>query len=167
MALVVEDGTGLVTAESYASVAEADARATAVGNTTWGPVTTANKEIHLRKAAEFMTDTFRLSWQGERVRSAQGLDFPRTYVYLEDYPVDSNSVPKDIKNAQIDLAFKLQANVVLVPDTERLEKKVKVDVIEVEYESFSQQGTLFNSVLNKLEPYFSARGGASARLFRS
>ena len=66
MALIVEDGTGLETAESYASVAQADARLAALGMTNWATLTTTEKEQALRRATVAMVQFFGGRWKGAR-----------------------------------------------------------------------------------------------------
>ena len=69
MAIVVEDGTGKSTAESYISVADASTYHTARGNTAWAALTTdALREAALRKATDFMRQVYRSRWQGYKVK---------------------------------------------------------------------------------------------------
>lgn len=89
MALVVEDGTGLTTAEAYVSVADADAYHTAMGNTGWTG-TDAAKEIALRRAAQYI-DT-RYTYRGTRVNLNQALEWPRSS-YETDGRAESWPVP--------------------------------------------------------------------------
>lgn len=74
MTLIVEDGTGLPTAESYASVAFADAYHTAFGNTTWTGAD-SEKEIALRKATQYLDTEY--SFVGSKKLPAQALEWPR------------------------------------------------------------------------------------------
>ena len=62
MSLIVEDGTGMETAESYASVAQADARLAALGMTNWATLTTTEKEQALRRATVAMARAGRMPW---------------------------------------------------------------------------------------------------------
>ena len=52
--LIIETGTGAPDAESYASIAAADARCASLGLTAWAALAEADKEIALRKAMIFM-----------------------------------------------------------------------------------------------------------------
>lgn len=81
MELIVEDGTGLTTADSYVSIAVADAYHTAMGNTGWTG-TGAAKEIALRRATQYI-DT-RYTYRGVRLVSDQALEWPRSG-YESDY----------------------------------------------------------------------------------
>ena len=81
MSLIVEDGTGRADAESYASVSVADAYHTARGNTAWAALaTTALKEAALRKATDYLGQTYGLRWKGYRMTTTQALDWPRELV---------------------------------------------------------------------------------------
>lgn len=54
MALTVEDGTGLVDADSFVTLEEADAYHTAAGSTNWTG-TDESKEQALRRASRFLS----------------------------------------------------------------------------------------------------------------
>ena len=77
MGLIVEDGAGLASAESYASVSEAGAYLRARGNgEAWDDAEQSDREIALRKAADFMRQVYRTRWAGARVHFEQRLDWP-------------------------------------------------------------------------------------------
>lgn len=172
MALIVETGTGLANAESYASVAEADTRLAAYGFTAWAALAQAAKETALRLATDFMLNAYRTRWKGYRVNEVQALDWPRYYVERVDaigsvsyYP--SNSIPNEIKAACIDLAYKTTQGIELAPDIDQAQKRVKVGPIEVEYDTNGNQATVFRAVESKLRPFFNGAGGAMTRLVRT
>lgn len=106
MALILEDGTGLSTAEAYASVAEAD--------TYWGlhdsPVawtgaTTTAKESALRTATEWIDDKYGTRFQGSRIQQrTQRLAFPRYGVEVDQVVMDPSPLPRRLKEATIELA---------------------------------------------------------------
>jgi len=75
VAIIVEDGTGLTTAETYVSVAVALTYHSTMGNTAWAAATTAAQEIALRRAAQYIDHRFR--FRGERLDSDQALEWPR------------------------------------------------------------------------------------------
>jgi hypothetical protein len=106
MAFVVEDGSGLTTATSYVSIAEADAYTSELGLTAWTGTTSA-KQTALIKAQRYITQVYRGVWKGVRKTELQSLDWPRLDVMdVDGYDVDSESVPAPIKEAQIELAVK-------------------------------------------------------------
>lgn len=175
MALVTEDGTGKVDAESYATVAEADTRLAAFGNTAWAAYSTPAKETRLRIATDYMVNTYRMQWKGYRTHATQALDWPRTYVDKPDnlggygnFPnyYDDDVVPVEVKNACIDLAARADDADTLAPDIERVERKVKVGPIEVEYDPNSVAATVYRAIETKLRPFLSG-GGVMTRLVRT
>ena len=109
MALVVESGSGLVNAESYASVAEADAYLAAFRpSTAWTAATTDAKEQRLRQATQWLDNKF--SWKGRKYTKEQALDWPRSYVQdSEGFDLDVNVIPTDLKRATIEAAVRALA----------------------------------------------------------
>lgn len=177
MTLVVEDGTGLANAESFASVAEADTYLAKRGMTNWATLTTTEKEQALVRSTDYMEQAYRLLWKGNRVTATQALSWPREWVEREDYSstsgltgdIDgkfyypSNVVPNEVKAACVTLAFKA-ASGDLAPDLDRLTKREKVDVIEVEYETGGVQYVRFRSVDMMLGPIVKIGGPGSQQV---
>lgn len=153
MALVTEDGTGLSTAESYASVAEADTRLANLGLTIWAPLLTAEKEQALRRSTQYLEQAYRENWKGYRLHKLQALSWPRWSVMDGIYPVDSDSVPQKVKDACIDLAFKAAAGD-LNSDLSQIVVREKVGPIETEYLPGARQTTRYYDVEILLQPFF-------------
>lgn len=93
MALIVEDGSGKVDAESYVSVADCAAYATAHGLTFAGDEPA--KEARLRRATQYLDAQY--AYKGEEQTDAQALAWPRTV---------ANGVPREIVSACCELACK-------------------------------------------------------------
>lgn len=163
MSLIVEDGTGLATAESYISVADADTYHSNRGNTDWAALTTTVKEQLLRKATDYMVAVYRLRWDGYRYVNTQSLDWPRIYVPVRDicsvnaYPqyVDFDVVPQQVKDACADLALKANSET-LLEDQSQVVTREKVGPIEVEYDKFSPQFKRYLQIENILSIYFAS-----------
>ena len=83
MPLVVEDGAGLVGADAYTSVADADAYFLASANATWAAASNSDKEVAIVKATRYMEKRFGAKWKGQIASSEQALGWPRRYVYDE------------------------------------------------------------------------------------
>lgn len=162
MALVVEDGTGLSNAESYVSVANADARQTALGITAWTG-TDAVKEAALRRATQYMEQRYRQRWKGTRLLRAQALSWPRYGADTGDWYVESTVVPAEVANACADLAVKALSET-LNADQTRAVVREKVDVLETEYDRYSPQATRFVAIDAMLAPYLM---GGGVRLMRA
>ena len=163
MALVVEDGTGLSTSESYISVANADARHTNLGNTAWTG-TDAAKEAALRKATEYLEQRYASRWRGTRLLRAQALSWPRYGAIVHGWDIDSNIVPDVVANACADLAAKTLSET-LNADLERGIVREKVGPIETEFDPYSSQAKRYPAIDQMLAPYL--QGGGSSRLIRA
>ena len=81
MALIVEDGTGLLTAESYISVVDFQTRATAEGFVYTSYSDTLIEQA-LRRATIYLDGKYRLRFIGYRTHNrSQALEWPRQSVY--------------------------------------------------------------------------------------
>lgn len=165
MSLIVEDGTGLSTAESYVSVANADTRMSNLGETTWAALSTTEKEQALRRSTIYMLQAYRSRWQGLRLNSTQALDWPRSWVVVDGYSVASDEVPADIANACADYALKAVAGD-LNADLTRAVVRKKVGPLETEYSEHSPQSVRYRSIDMALAPYLTG-SSAMATLVRA
>lgn len=137
MSLVVETGDGLSTAESYVSVADADARQTSLGITAWTG-TDAVKEAALRRATAFMEQRFRSQWKGTRLYRDQALSWPRYGATVDGYDLDSTVVPTDVANTCADLAVIALSETLNEAQTRGVVRE-KVGPLETEFDPFSSQ----------------------------
>lgn len=171
MPLIVESGSGSATAESYASVADADSYHELRGNTLWATMTTGEKEASLRRATDYLEQAYRLQWAGVRRTIDQALDWPRDLVPRQDYyagagfgygssinfyPTDS--VPAEIVQATSLAAFKAAMGD-LAPDIEPLAIREKVGPIEVERAPGSSRVVRYQALDNILAPFLKRGGG--------
>jgi hypothetical protein len=106
MALVHEDGTGKADAESFASVADADAYFVKYGaSAAWTAADDATKEVGLRTAARRMRALYRGAWIGRRYLETQALSWPRSEAWDEDgYLISHTIVPPAVRDANTILA---------------------------------------------------------------
>lgn len=170
MALITEDGSGVAGAESLCSVAVADAYHSARGNTAWAALTTTAKEQALRKATDYMQQTYRPMWAGLRRYSTQALDWPRVEVPRHDvgdyYPIDV--VPTEVQNACAELASRASAGTVLLADQSREVVEQTVGPITTKYAQGSAQAKKFSAVDSMLAMFLkAAKGGATITLVRA
>ena len=173
MSLIVEDGTAKVDSESYISVADADTYHSNLGNASWATLTTTVKEQLLRKATNYMVQTYRMRWAGVRKTDDQALDWPRYLVPRLDTEAvyayyDSDSVPGEVKVACAELALKANS-MTLAPDTDRLTKREKIGQLEVEYDTNSGKAyKMYRAIDNLLMPMLDfGETGAMAKLDRA
>lgn len=164
MTIEVETGTGSSTAESYCSVADADARHTAFGNSSWTG-TDPEKEAALRQATAYMEQAYRSAWKGTKLFRAQALSWPRYGATVDGWDIDSTVVPDDIKNACADLAVRALTET-LNADQTRAVIREKVGPLETEYSAYSSQSTRYTAIDMALAPYLRG-GGSMARLARA
>lgn len=116
MALTVEDGTGLVGADAYISVANADTYFLASANATWAAATTPAKEVAIVKATRYIEKRFGTKWKGLIASSEQALGWPRRYVYDELGTELVDQVPVQIARACAEYAVQALVNP-LIPET--------------------------------------------------
>lgn len=164
MTLIVEDGSGLATAESYISVADTDARHTALGNAAWTG-DTATKEAALRRATQYMEQAYRTRWTGTRLLRDQALSWPRYGVEVDGYYVESTIVPADVANACADLALRALTGDLNADQTRGVLRK-KIGPLETEYDPYSSQSTRFRAIDMALAAYLTG-SSASVRLVRA
>lgn len=99
--MIVEDGTGLTDANSYASVEFADDYFSARGVSEWADLETEVKEQSLIKATDFIDNVYQ--WYGKKEFDGQALRFPR--VSIRDYEgAEIKGIPLCLKQAVCDAA---------------------------------------------------------------
>lgn len=113
MTIIVETGTGRSDAESYASVADADAYHAAMGNASWPVATETSREAALRKATAYVEAAY--TWRGVRATVDQALSWPRGDVMVDGIGVPVDEVPAKLRNAVCELALK-SLTAELMPD---------------------------------------------------
>jgi len=102
VALVVEDGTGLSTAETYSEVADAATWLLKYGKSAFDSLaTTALKEESLRAGTLYVDSKYESRMGGSRANSGQALAAPRAAWYYEDDGrlIGGTTVPEEIKRA--------------------------------------------------------------------
>lgn len=102
MAIVVEDGTGLSTAEAYISVADADGYHSARNNTAWAALSEVEKEAAILYATAWIDS--RYSWRGTIVSDTQALGLP-TEDGEDDQGREITGLPLKVAQATAELAL--------------------------------------------------------------
>lgn len=160
MTLTVEDGTGLTSANTYASVAVADAYHTAMGNTTWTG-TDASKEIALRRATQYLDN--RYSYRGERLTSTQALEWPRVGYEL-GWRVEAWPVP-NLKAACCELA--LRALTAALQTDVKADQLIEQTIDVITQKWASKSGQMRYPVVDSLLSRYSAGGSGGLRIERA
>jgi hypothetical protein len=171
MAFVVETGAGLADANSYASVADADAYVADRGIAGWAALSSTVKQQSLIRGTDYLEQTYREAWRGFRVTSTQSLSWPRSDVVVDTFLVAANVVPKAVVRACIEMALRASDGEELISDLGQQIVREKVDVIETQYAEYSSPATRYPAVNRLLIPYvlssISDGGFAQARVVRT
>lgn len=146
MALVIEDGSGVTDANSYASVT--DARAYALARGLELPVDDADVEILLTNAVDLI-ESLRSRFKGQKTDNAQAMQWPRKCVYIDDNcePFPDNAIPVELVKAQCQFAFDSSVTELQPTGDGRQTISEKVDVLEVHYSD--QDGSVVQPVFTK------------------
>lgn len=167
MALIVEDGTGLINANSYATIADANEYFSDRAITAWDDLDDdEEKTPALIRAADYIDRTYRRQWAGVKYRSEQRLDWPRNYVPMQDLNLQSQvtpsylvidffpltPLPQLLKECQCMVALKLAQGEDLDPDLGPPVIRETVGPITTEYAAGARQNTIYTSIYNSLSP---------------
>lgn len=195
MSLTVEDGTLVSGANSFVSLANADAYFLDRHDDAWAAATDDAKERALILASDYMTQAWRLKWRGSLVNATQALAWPRSGVPVPDFfdpfekqvniPVSfqdtywlgSDVVPNEIKEAQYLLARAQMDDSGAVTNTlqgslGRMTKREKAGSLEVEYMApanggDARQTTYYWDAERRVQPFFNPTSGVVGSLVRS
>lgn len=143
MAIIVEDGTGLAAANSYASVEEANGYHIDRNNTAWAAAEAVEREAALINATMYLDGTYK--WDGTRCYAAQALGWPRVLMWDADLKaVASNAVPAKVKAATCELALAALSGA-LAPALDRGGKVTSESIgpISVSYASGAPGGKVY------------------------
>lgn len=132
MALVVENGSLVAGANSFVTVAEARAYADARALTL--PAEDPAVEAALIVATDYL-ESLGARFKGEKTDPEnQELQWPRECVNIDGWDVPEDTIPKQLKNAQIQLAIENAAGVDLMPTGDGREViRKKIDVLETQW----------------------------------
>ena len=165
MALTVETGVVVPSADSYVSVAECSAYFSARGNEAWGEV--ENKDAALRKATQYIDAEY--SFKGARVSSLQALAWPRYGVVVDGYELPAETMPRQLKEACCELALKAASDDLIADVAAQYAEEVSVGPIRKKMSGLANGGqkrfALVDALLGPL--LRGGNGGASIQLVRA
>lgn len=125
---IIEDGTGVADANSYQSLIDARQVAENFGLTL--PTDDEQAKVALIKGAAFLE---RYRYKGKALTDTQGLAFPRAMLYVNCKLVPSNSIPKQILQAQVfAAAYSVEGDLRGTSDGREVASE-KLDVLQVDY----------------------------------
>lgn len=154
MALVVEDGSIVSGANTYASAAGFNTYLSNRGKYLSGQNGTV--EQLLLKAMDYI-DT--QAFLGTKSTKLQPLQWPRLDVVIDGYSVDSDEIPDDLVYAQIETAISMDEGNDPLASLGRTTKREKVGDIEVEYAGDAKDTVELVAVKARLDKLI--QGGSS------
>lgn len=160
--IVVEDGTGTNSAaNSYVSESDLTTYATDRGITL-----TATAPVLLIKSMDYLES---LQYNGVKLLEDQPLQWPRMGVYIGVNLLDKNTIPKNLKNAQLATAVAIDQGQDPLAPIARATKREKVDVIEVEYMDGSAPYVINRTIMASLSNLLAngAGGGSNFAVNRA
>lgn len=132
MTLIVEDGSEVAGANTYISdddyTTYAAARGLVVG------IDAPAREVELIKAMDYI-ESHRRQFKGLKITDTQPLQWPRVAVWVDSFPVDSDEIPQELKNAQAEAAAAISASIdpLRNEDTQNIKREKVEGAVEVEY----------------------------------
>ncbi len=135
MAIIVEDGSIVVGANSYVSEAELTTYASTRGIT----ITAGDREKWLTLAMDYLES---LNFIGTQFTIDQALQWPRIGAVIDGWLVDSDEIPNELRNVQLHLATNISQGVDPTSNISRAVKRRKVGDLEIEYMDGAASTTL-------------------------
>lgn len=159
MAILVEDGSVVSGANSYATEAELTAYAADRAVTL-----TADTDVLLIKAMDFIEAQ---DYKGDKSTKGQPLQWPRDFVYIDGYAVDSDEIPELLKQAQMQTALSIDEGNDPLATIGRATKREKADVLEVEYMDNAASAPIIVSISRLLRKLLKSGSGSSFTVIRA
>lgn len=137
--LIVEDGSGMMNANSYVTLAYADQYAVNRNYSGWVSQSDYVKSAAIIKAMDYVDNIF--DWKGRKMYKDQALNFPRANIIDDDGFNYSGEIPERLKKAICEAAFLVYSQYTLYasqdPNGQIKKDRKKADVVETEKEYFS------------------------------
>jgi len=155
MTIIVEDGTGVTSANSYATVAALLAHSDTYQMGLCASDVEA--EAVLLRAQEWIHYKYGNKLKGSKVSSTQALDFPRAGVYIDGEYKASNVIPREVIYAQLNKAIEFISPELFLTDRVAIASEELDGVFKVVYansgkvlpvSAFARAETLLSSYLN-------------------
>lgn len=148
--LVVEDGSIVADANSYITYDYAENYHSLRGNSAWAAGDSTEKQYAIIRATQAVDSIYKGKWKGEQTKyGTQELEWPRSGVTVGSNTIADDTIPAAIKKSVCEAALReLETPNGLTPDLERGGeiKRVKADVVEVEYMDGANSTTTFTAI---------------------
>jgi len=104
MALVVEDGSGVAGANTYADEVYVDAYCAGLGLAEWAAKTAEEKESAILRAMQYIESR---AWKGAKAEELYPLEWPRAAVEDRNgFAIDEDEIPENVKKALAEAAHR-------------------------------------------------------------
>lgn len=165
MTIVVENGTGLANAESYLSVADANAYHVRMKNAAWNGEVLA-LEAALLKATQYIDANY--DFGGCVLTRGQALKFPRDSYTMSDWGLVSPYWPVlRLQQACAELALRAHTGTLYTDQPDAAVTRETVGPITVEYASSANGGQVRFSIVDDLLSPYTRSSRNSVRLERA
>ena len=146
MPLIVEDGTLPAGANSFASVADADAYHAARLTAAWtDELAEAQKEAAMIRASDWLNR--KVMWNGRKASRSQRMAWPRSGVVTQDGEIAPDEIPAEVVEACCELAgFFVEQDYLAPLDRGGDIASLSVDVISIAYNGTAPAETVFPSL---------------------
>ena len=148
--LIVEDGSIVADANSYIAYDYALSYHALRGNSAWAAASDADQQYAIIRATQAVDSIYKGKWKGEPTEyGTQELEWPRSGVTVGSTSIDDDVIPAAIKKAVCEAALReLASPGSMTPDLDRGGeiKRVKADVVEVEYMDGANSTTTFTAI---------------------
>lgn len=164
--MALDSTIGGAAADSYATLVEYEARATAMGWTL--AETDAANEANLRRAAEAIDASY--AFVGYRQYQTQARQWPRIVTGLIDgWPVNPDTIPQAVKSAQMEMAYAMQGGTDPMAALEGIvaRSRDKAGPVETETEYLGGKGAARITAVDRLLRPYLFHGAGQTRLMRA
>jgi len=148
--LIVEDGSIVKDANSYVTYDYAENYHSLRGNSAWAAGDATEKQYAIIRATQAIDSLYKTQWEGTQTEyGTQELEWPRQDVWINDVELDDDLIPTALKKAVCEAALReLATPNSMTPDLDRggKIKRVKADVVEVEYAEGASATTAFTAI---------------------
>ena len=161
--LIIEDGSIVANANSFATDAELKAYANIRGFAI--PATQPAREALLVQAMDYLASKESML-SGSRVNVDQELPYPRIGACAKGFDILKTAIPNDLKKAQMELAIQANTSELLVNNSNKNIQKEKVDTLERTYFNGGSWSQVQTGRADAYLKQFYSNGGSSNMMGR-
>lgn len=151
MTLIIETGAKVANSNSYVTISELTAYALARGITL-----IVDEEQLIIQSMEYIES---LNFTGYKSESTQSLQWPRGDVYVDNYSIDIDSIPKLLKDALLATCLELEAGNNQLSTIDRETTQESVGSLSVTYKTGASAAPISRSISAQLRKLLSNGSG--------